>query len=214
MLISHWCKLFEKMEASPRELYAAVEKALAGRQIPALEVGRVDWHEGGLLSARREYLHLTRERLVFDICAAPFGTGFFVSSRLVEEPLHIGVLSIVGVLLVIAFVVTLFIQILGLFWGVFFVTAFLVATVWFLRSVISRGLTDVDAALMKLPLFGPVYERFFRATTYYRIDATQMFQQAVHAAVMEAIDQTLSPKAVRPLSEEERRPVLAELFRR
>ena len=41
-----------------------VEKALAVRQIPDASVTRVDWKEGGLLSARREYLRVQRERFV------------------------------------------------------------------------------------------------------------------------------------------------------
>jgi hypothetical protein len=38
----------------------------------------------GLLSAKREYLHVRRGKLAFDICGAPFGTGFFLSCWLAE----------------------------------------------------------------------------------------------------------------------------------
>ncbi len=78
-VISHWSTLVENFQASPLAFYDAVEAALKRREIPATENSRVDYKEGGLLSAKREYLHVVREKLVFDICGAPFGTGFFFS---------------------------------------------------------------------------------------------------------------------------------------
>lgn len=46
----------------------------------------MEFSEGGLLSVKRDYLRLMRERLVFDICAAAFGTGYFFSFRFIEFP--------------------------------------------------------------------------------------------------------------------------------
>src|SRR5580658_2564985 len=91
--ISHDPLLIEAMKFSSQEFYTRVEKALAARQIPDASVTRVDWKEGGLLSARREYLRVQRERFVFDVCAAPFGTGFFVSVWCAERPLRLGLLA-------------------------------------------------------------------------------------------------------------------------
>jgi hypothetical protein len=85
-IFSHWYHLIENFQASAKEFYAAVEAALQRRQIPDLKTSRVDWREGGLLSAKREYLRIKRKELVFDICAAPFGTGFFFSWWLGELP--------------------------------------------------------------------------------------------------------------------------------
>ncbi|MGA2258806.1 MAG: hypothetical protein ABSG53_29415, partial [Thermoguttaceae bacterium] len=57
------------------------------RKLPDVRVSRVDHHEGGILSAKREYLRVRRKELIFDICAAPFGPGgFFVSWWLGELP--------------------------------------------------------------------------------------------------------------------------------
>lgn len=214
MVVSHWCKLFEGLEASPQDFYRSVEAALAARQVPALQTSRVHWHEGGPLSAKREYLRLTRERLVFDICAAPFGSGFFVSSRLVEEPSKVSILAVCAILFGLLIVLALFILLFGWFWGFFIMLICLAAGTWFLRNIVSHGLTDLDATLLRIPVLGPIYERFFRAITYYRIDTTLMFQQAVHGAVMEAIDELVNLKGINPLSAEERKPILAELFRR
>jgi hypothetical protein len=86
IVISHWYHLLEGLQASPREFYAAVERAIQSRQVPDARASRVDWKEGGLLSARRDYLRIRRKKLVFDICGAPFGSNFFVSWWLGELP--------------------------------------------------------------------------------------------------------------------------------
>ena len=78
-LLDYWPQLIEGMRFSTKEFYERIEAALLARSIPELEVSRVDFKEGGPLTPRREYLRLRRERLVFDICAMPFGTGFYVS---------------------------------------------------------------------------------------------------------------------------------------
>ena len=78
-IFSNWHHSLENFQASPMDFYAQVELALRKRQIPNIEVSRVDWREGGLFSAKREYLRIRRKEYVFDIFAAPFGTGFFFS---------------------------------------------------------------------------------------------------------------------------------------
>jgi hypothetical protein len=78
-IISHNAFLIENFQFSSQEFYVKLEQALRDRQMPDLKMERVDWPEGGIFSARREYLRVTRTDLVFDLCGAPFGTGFFVS---------------------------------------------------------------------------------------------------------------------------------------
>jgi len=85
-VISHWYHLLEGLQTSPQGFYAAVEAAIQRRQVPDAYTQRIDWKEGGLLSARREYLRVRRKKLVFDICGAPFGPSFFVSWWLGELP--------------------------------------------------------------------------------------------------------------------------------
>ena len=76
---SHWSQLIEGLEASPMEFYTAVEAAIEQRQVPDAKRSRVNYREGSLLSAKREYLRVRRRKLVFDVCGAPYGNGFFVS---------------------------------------------------------------------------------------------------------------------------------------
>lgn len=86
MVISHWYHLMENFQTSPKEFYVAVEQAVKKRQVPDFSNARVDWKEGAIFSAKREYLRVRRKNLVFDICASPFGTGFFFSWWLGELP--------------------------------------------------------------------------------------------------------------------------------
>jgi hypothetical protein len=221
-LLSHWPKLIEGLQFSSQEFYARVEKALADREVPGLIASRVDWMEGGLLSARREYLRLARERLVFDICAAPFGTGFFVSLWFSRKPLRFGWVGWIFVL--IALVAAS--QLLGgpssslrrLLWenfrmdgeetGIIALVLFLVPAL----AIIVRLGRNLDDFLMRTPAIGYIYERYFRRITLYRIDQTCMYQQAVNAAVTQVMDEITKTKGIPPLSELERRPIFRDLF--
>ena len=40
-------------------------------------VSRIDHREGGILSAKREYLRVRRKELIFDICARPLDPAAF-----------------------------------------------------------------------------------------------------------------------------------------
>src|ERR1035441_2983248 len=93
-VLSHWYVPVPSFNASTAEFYAAVEKELQEQKVPGLEISRLDFSEGGLLSDKRVYLRMTRERLVFDICAAPFGTNYFYSCRFAELPVKVSLLAI------------------------------------------------------------------------------------------------------------------------
>ena len=149
LVVSHWYHLIEGLQESPLEFYMQIGSALEKRAIPEAAQSRVDYREGGLLSAKREYLRVRRREYTFDICGAPFGTGFFISWWLVEP----------------------------------------------------------------LGCLGAMFPFLRRKATYYRIDTTLMFQEAVHAAVLEVIDGMTSAKGIRALSELERKPILRQLVR-
>ncbi len=214
VVLSHWYTLVENLKASPAEFYQRVEKAIAERQVPLLERSRVEWHEGGVLSAKREYLRLARQRLVFDICAAPFGTGFFVSWRLGEIPLSISIIGVVLLLILLAVISSFLFATLGICWGLSVFVIALALGVSLMRQTVSHGLADLDDALLKIPVIGPLYDRFLRPITYYRIDLALMYQQAVHAAVTQIIDEYTKAQGLPLLSDFERKPILRELYRR
>src|ERR1700686_3532631 len=82
----HWHSLIEGFATSSLDFYELVKAAIAKRQIPDLKISQVEWKESGLGSGKRVYLRVSREGLNFDICAAPFGTGYFFSWWLAKIP--------------------------------------------------------------------------------------------------------------------------------
>jgi len=159
LVISHWYQLLEGVQGSPKDFYGTVNKAIEERQIPQAKTSVVQWPEGGVGSARREYLRVRRKEHIFDICGAPFGPSFFVS--------------------------------------------------WWLW--IPPGCAGV---LLAIPWVGIFAERLVRPNTYYKVDTALMFQSAVHAAVLEAVDGMTTAKGRRGLSELERKPVMREFLAR
>ncbi len=212
LIISHWHKLFENFNYSSQEFYSSLERVIQKREVPDLEISRVDWLEGGLLSTNREDLRLTRERLVFDICAAPFGTGYFFSYRLGETPLSINILHVLILLLLSGAVMQPLSSRFGILLAPIYFVGGLVLIFFLLRQAAQGGLAGFDSFLMKAPVFGTIYEKYFRPLTYYRLDLIQAYHSAVHAALMEAIDEVTKAKGMRPLSEEERKPVMKDLY--
>ena len=85
LIISHWYHLVDGLNESPQKFYTSLEKSIAQHKIQNLKLSRVDYQEGGLFSAKREYFRIQRKEHIFDICAAPFGKGFFVSWWLGES---------------------------------------------------------------------------------------------------------------------------------
>ena len=86
VIISHWNTMIQGLQESPMQFFKKTEAAIESKQIDNLKNSRIDWKEGGILSAKREYLRIRRKNYVFDICGAPFGNGFFVSWWLGEIP--------------------------------------------------------------------------------------------------------------------------------
>lgn len=83
---AHWYHRFDDFQFSTQEFYRTLEEAIQAIAVPGLGTARKLYLEGGIASANREYLRVSRYSLVFDICAAPFGTGFFVSWWQGEKP--------------------------------------------------------------------------------------------------------------------------------
>lgn len=86
-VISHWSTLIQDFQYSSQNFYAALAKAVEKRQIPDAKIDRIQMKEGGIFSAKREYLGIScKKDFYFAVCAAPFGTGFFVSWWLLDPP--------------------------------------------------------------------------------------------------------------------------------
>lgn len=86
-VISHWSTLIQDFQYSPQQFYQQVTSAIERRQIPNAKIDRILFKESHLLSAKREYLRINcKNDFYFAICAAPFGTGFFVSYWQLQPP--------------------------------------------------------------------------------------------------------------------------------
>jgi hypothetical protein len=212
-VISRWSTLVENFQASPMEFYAAVHAALGPRKIPDILTMRVDWKEGGLLSARREYLRVSRGTLVFDICGAPFGTGFFFSWWLAKMPPPHVFLYTVLFFLALIILLNVFFGAVGLK-GLLFAMVLLPFVLWLIGTSIRSGKIISDETVLAMPIIGWFYARFFNPNTYYKMDAALMFQESVSRAVHEAIDRITSAKGIRPLTDLEKKPVMRDFYRK
>jgi len=76
--------MVEGLQQSSSDFYAASEQHLAEHRLTDVKLERVNLHQGGPFSPKRQYLQITREGHVYHLCAAPYGNGFFVSSWLGE----------------------------------------------------------------------------------------------------------------------------------
>jgi hypothetical protein len=222
---SHWCMLIESLQASPAEFYRRLNQVIIDRKIPGLEGGLVDWREGGPLSAKRLYFRLLRERIVIDICAAPFGTGFFVSWRLGHVWLRLRFLAVFALIIAAAVALSATINPRNweyillryqreLVYGAAIAVLSVFCALVIMRAAVGAGLRDLDALLLHTPIVAGFYERFLRPVTYYRIDQAVMYQQAVHAAVMQVVDEMTEAQKLPRLSESERKPILRDYYKR
>jgi hypothetical protein len=217
-VISHWHQLIENFQTSSLAFYESVETAVHARAVPETSRIRIEHKEGGLASANREYLRLHRGKHAFDVCAAPFGTGFFVSWWLTEPPLKFAWLYTLGfmaglvIAMDIAFVVGAAVgAVMGLsaFTGGICAALFGVpALLWLLGNAMRQNKVGGESTVLAMPLVGSLYERVFAPATYYAVDTAIMFQEAVHNSVLEVIDCVTANKGVRALTEAERKPIM------
>lgn len=76
---SKWHHHFSNLQFSSQEFYSILEAKMNAEEIRSVKTLRVTYSEGGFFSSKREYLRISRNEFIFDICAAPFGNGFFIS---------------------------------------------------------------------------------------------------------------------------------------
>lgn len=212
-VIEHWYALVPNFNISAREFYEGIKQELKQRAIPELEISQVDFTEGGVLSAKREYLRMTRERLVFDICAAPFGSAYFFSCRFAQIPALIRLWQLLIVVVAIFMITMLVFHYVGLILGAMALLAGFLFLLYLLRNAVALGLHDIDTMLIKSPLFGPIYENWFRKETYYRQDTRLMYCDTVNAVVKAKVEETIGAKGIKLLRFNEHSPILSELYK-
>ena len=208
-----WYALVPGLSTSGKEFYAAIEKELKAREVPGLEIAYVDFAEDGILSGKREYLRLTRERQVFDICAAPFGTAFFFSCRYAEPPPVTRIWPLLIILGGAVMAIILALRYAGIILGPLLLLAALVFLIYLLRNAVPLGLKNLDAGLIKSPIFGTIYQNQFRKETYYRQDTRVMYLDTVNEVVKAKVEEEAAVKGFKLIRFMERSPILGELYK-
>lgn len=212
-VLEHWIAFVEGFHYVPSEFYDAVEQQLKAYQVPGMETARVEFSEGSLLSDKRVYLRMMRERFVFDVCAAPFGTSFFFSCRMAEIPVVIKLLQLVALLLFAVVFWILFLKMFGFLYGNSLLLLCIAGGSCLMNNAVAMGLHDLDAALIKSPIFGPVYEAWFRKETYFRHDTRLMYLEIVSAVVKRLAEEAVAAKGVRLIRQYEKSPILGGLYK-
>lgn len=80
-LLDHQVYQYENTQHKAEEVFAALERAFAGRGIPDIKTHRHEMKEGGMMSQKRSYLRITATPYCYDIGAGLYGPDFFVSVR-------------------------------------------------------------------------------------------------------------------------------------
>ncbi len=208
----HWYTPVDNFEFASLDFYQKIEQELTARKVPGLSMSRPELSEGGLLSDKRVYLRLKRERLVFDICAAPFGTSYFFSFRFVELPLGMKPLDLLVFLIGFAIIFGILVKLLGIITGFIALLVLVGAGIYVMRNAVTMGLKDLDASLLKAPVIGPLYEVFFRKETYYREDTRLMYLSTVNSITEMLVDEVTVAKGIKLVKRYDRRQINGELY--
>lgn len=188
---------FEQFECSPAEFYQSIEDELNAHHVPGLFVERIEYKEGGILSAKRDYLRIRRERIVFDLCLAPIGDFWFISRRASIIPFSLEFWEVLVVLVVLASVAAFYIHLFGLIFGCIVFAGSIIGVSLLMRNLVVLGLADLDAAVLQVPVLGAIYESYFRKETYFREDTRHAYLMIVNSVVKTKIDELMGQKGAR-----------------
>jgi hypothetical protein len=98
----------------------------------------------------------------------------------------------------------------GMFAEVFYSFVLFLIVGWLVR----KGTIRIEDSLLEVPVIGTIYDRLFHPITYYKTDTALMFQESVRKAVNEVLDDIRTTKGLKTLTEDERKPILTNLFKR
>jgi hypothetical protein len=216
LVLSHWHTLFEDFSTSTQDFYRAVEIAIVQRSLPGVRLSRVLFNEGGIGSAKREYLRVQRQRVAFDICSAPYGNGHFFSWWLARIPPRFGVFATIAIFFLSLFLLYM-LQIMvspmlprGPIVGMLaklVLPFFLYPVVLLVMGYfVQEGTIADEEWVMSLPIIGRLYIFVFNPLTYYRLDTAYMFRDSVRVVVKEVINDLREERGLRLLGDDELEP--------
>src|SRR5258707_15757707 len=153
-IVSHWHHSVEGLSTSSLDFYTALERALKSKEAP-VRTERIQLGEGGVLSAKRTYLRVSYERLVFDIGATPFGKDFFFSWWLGRRTPDFGAMVGCAVLIALPVVLLIFMKVAGAFVGLILFAGILAGSLPYRRLGGRIGATITDVILPPGPIPAP-----------------------------------------------------------
>ena len=211
-ILDHWVAIHDKLSYSPQEFYETIEKELQARKIPGMEISREEFAEGGLLSEKRLYLRLLRERLIIYTCASPFGVGYFFSCRTVYVPALVRLWHILAALFFFGVICGALVKYLGLSFGIVATVTLVFALVAVMRNISNSLFADLDALLLKIPVVSTFYQDWFRSDTYYRLDTRFVYMERIPELIWELAQELTGVKGIK-LVRYRFAPVLGDLYK-
>lgn len=195
-VLKHWYALLAKYQCDIQAFYDSIQAELESQQVPGLKMEIVEFAEGGLLSAKRFYLRMSREMLVFDVCAAPFGTNFFFTCRFAELPIMLHLWEVFVLLFVGLIGLVMAVKMFGFLFGPLLLLAAFIAVCIACQNLSSMNLQDADASLLQVPVIGHFYGVFLRKETYYREDTRIMYVDIVDRIVKQKVEEFTAAQGV------------------
>jgi hypothetical protein len=229
-ILSHWSKLFESFETSSLDFYNAVIIAANERGLKKCKSSKEDFYEGGIFSAQRTYLRIRHKRIAYDICAAPYGTGFFFSSWMIKLHTNIGIWIFLSAVVFSYFLSRLTMEVINMLpmdkmpflppvlmlFGSYLLLIIglmeFLALILFLGYLINIELIPGEDSILMIPILGSIYAAIYHPVTYYKTDTALMFQATIHSVLMQVIKEVTSAKGVRPLTELEQKPIMKDFL--
>jgi hypothetical protein len=156
---------------------------------------------------------MIRERLAFDVCAAPFGTRYFFSCRTVYSPVTVKLWHVLVVILLFFAIYYGMVPQLGIEFSVIAVVGLVIAVAATFRNVVAMGFSNLDAFLLKVPAVGPIYERVFRKETYYRLDTRLTYMDTIPNIIKELAEHFTGDKGIKLVRQYQVAPLLGDLYK-
>ena len=198
---------------SSKALYQSIIDATAALKIPDVRISPLTLREAGPFSANRIYLKIEREFSQFLICGAPVGTSYFITVREIDRFPHsrwfhyiLAALFLGGTYAALFFSLgqvganATIITLVGLIWSIMRYATFPVRN-WF------------SDRLPEIPIFGPLYLRWFRPDTFFRQDLHSAFLSLIEGEVKKIVDGLNQAQVNRPATEQHGGPILEELHK-
>ena len=164
-------------------------------------------------SDKRTYLHLVREQLAFDVCAAPFGQDFFFSCRTIFSVPLLNLWHVLLALSIFSSINLALVKPLGPVFGGVAGLTLLLAILVTCRNAVKAEFAFLDTLLLETPVLSPLYWVLFRRDTYYRQDTRMMYMEIVPKIIQEHLDHVTAAKGVTLVRQYERAPVFGDLYK-